>query len=270
LVALLIGLAIGLFIVAGTLTMFASTTRHQASLYDAARFEREIREVLTLVAKDLRRAGYAGLLPNADNNGDGQSNVEDMLFNPFTADDNNLKVGAKSGESANSCVTFSYNLDEDSPPQVGACIGCGSLPSDFTTSAPFDNTNLPFDRDGLEMFGYRLNTGQIETRTGVAAGDTSFDCDAGVWSALTGTEIQVTGLNFALSESQIEVGKPDIDDGDNDCMMGQPCLCAREVTISLSANLATDSLIQRDLVETVRVRNDKFVRSFDTANPCED
>jgi len=269
-VALLIGLAIGLFIVAGTLTIFASTTRHQASLYDASRFEREMREVLSLIANDLRRAGYAGLLPDVDSNGDGQINVEDMVFNPFTADDNNLKVGAKSGETGNSCVTFSYNLDEDSPPQVGACIGCGSLPAEFTTSAPFHSTNLPFDQDGLEMFGYRLNAGQIETRNGLAAGDTSFDCDAGVWSALTGAEIQVTELGFTLNESQIEVAKDDIDDGDTDCMTGQPCLCAREVTIMLAANLATDTMIQRALVETVRVRNDKFVRVFDAANPCED
>jgi len=269
-VALLIGLAIGLFVVAGTLTLFASTTRHQASLYDAARFEREIREVLTLIANDLRRAGYAGLLPNMDNNGDGQINVEDMIFNPFTANANDLDVDAKFGEAANSCVTFAYNLDEDSPPQVGACIGCGSLPSEFTTSAPFDGTNLPFDQDGLEMFGYRLNAGQIETRNGLAAGDTTFGCDAGVWSALTGAEIQVTELSFAPNESQIEVAKLDIEDADTACMTGQPCLCAREVTISLVANLATDTMIQRALVETVRVRNDKFVRVFNADKPCED
>lgn len=270
LVELLVGLAVGLFVLTGTLTLFASTSKHQQNLYGAARFEREMREVLGVIADDLRRAGYGGILPSMDNNQNGAITIEDMVFNPFTAAGNDLAVAQKTGEAANSCVTFSYNLDEDSPPLVGACAGCGSLPASFTTSAPFSNANLPYDTDGLEMFGYRLNAARIEARNGVGATDTSFDCDAGTWSALTGPEVQVTALTFALTQTQVEVDKADIADGDDTCAAAGACLCTRELAITLTANLAADSLIQRTLSETVLVRNDKFVRAFDTANPCQE
>jgi hypothetical protein len=122
----------------------------------------------------------------------------------------------------------------------------------------------------MEMFGFRLNNGRIQTRNSSAVGDTNFDCDAGNWADLTGAEVRVSALQFSIAQSQAEVATLDIEDADALCADGQPCLCAREVRIGLTANLANAPLVERSLHRTVQVQNEKFVASFDSAYPCMD
>ena len=153
---------------------------------------------------------------------------------------------------------------------MGGCNGCGSLPSAFTHTAPYDSANLPYNTSNMEMFGFRLNAGQVESRTGFAASETTFDCDSGSWSAATGPTIQVTSLSFVLTHTQVEVDGDDIADGDSSCASGKPCQCIREVTIALAGQLSANSMVREQLTETVRVRNDKFIGAFDTTNPCRD
>lgn len=57
LVELMVGLAIGLFIVAGTLTMFANQVGGSRQLLQQARLHQEMRSAMDLVTRDLRRAG---------------------------------------------------------------------------------------------------------------------------------------------------------------------------------------------------------------------
>jgi prepilin peptidase dependent protein B len=57
LVELMVGLAIGLFIVAGTLTMFANQVGSSKKLLQQARLHQEMRSAMDLVTRDLRRAG---------------------------------------------------------------------------------------------------------------------------------------------------------------------------------------------------------------------
>jgi type IV pilus assembly protein PilW len=57
LIELMVGLAIGLFIVAGTLTMFANQVGSSRQLLQQARLHQEMRSVMDLVTRDLRRAG---------------------------------------------------------------------------------------------------------------------------------------------------------------------------------------------------------------------
>lgn len=267
-VELLIGNAIGLLVIAGAITIYATTAAHQATTIQAANLEKELRALMTAITSDLRRAGYAALLPGVDNNLDGSIDINDFTFNPFSAAGNDITLGAKTGESANSCVTYSYNLDEESPPSVGGCIGCGALPGAFTTVGPYSNANLPFDQDNMEMFGLRLNGGRVESRSGFAGTESTFDCNSGSWAQMTTSSAQITALTFSLSHTQIEVDEADIADADATCGAGLPCQCIREVTVSLAASLPTNSLVSVQLSETVRVRNDKFLAAFDTGNPC--
>jgi type IV pilus assembly protein PilW len=57
LIELMVGLTIGLFIVAGTLTMFANQVGSSRQLLQQARLHQEMRSVMDLVTRDLRRAG---------------------------------------------------------------------------------------------------------------------------------------------------------------------------------------------------------------------
>ena len=82
------------------------TSTNQVKLHDEARVQRDLGEVLTLIVDDVRRAGYAGLSPNTDNDQDGTIDADDLLYNPFAAGGNDVIVDEKSGEAANGCVTF--------------------------------------------------------------------------------------------------------------------------------------------------------------------
>lgn len=57
LVELMVGLTIGLFIVAGTLTLFANQISSARRLLQEARLHHEMRSAMDLVTRDLRRAG---------------------------------------------------------------------------------------------------------------------------------------------------------------------------------------------------------------------
>jgi type IV pilus assembly protein PilW len=57
LVELMVGLTIGLFIVAGTLTLFANQVNSSRLLLQQARLQQEMRSAMDLVTRDLRRAG---------------------------------------------------------------------------------------------------------------------------------------------------------------------------------------------------------------------
>lgn len=60
LVEILVGLALGLFVVAGALMMFASFTNDNRLLLQEARTVQDLRATADLITRDLRRAGYWG------------------------------------------------------------------------------------------------------------------------------------------------------------------------------------------------------------------
>jgi prepilin peptidase dependent protein B len=60
LVELLVGLAVGLFVVAAVATLFAAQLREQRALWLEARLMQDLGGAADLIARDLRRAGYWG------------------------------------------------------------------------------------------------------------------------------------------------------------------------------------------------------------------
>ena len=101
LVELLVGVAVGSIVVAGVISVFASTAGHQKTLIEAARLEKELRSLMTLMTDDLRRAGYAALMPGVDNDGDGLVDITDLTFNPFLSGETDIDTDAKTGRLRN-------------------------------------------------------------------------------------------------------------------------------------------------------------------------
>jgi type IV pilus assembly protein PilW len=60
-VELLVGLAVGLFVVAGGLMMFATFTNENRQMLQETRVAQDLRAVADLLARDLRRAGYSNV-----------------------------------------------------------------------------------------------------------------------------------------------------------------------------------------------------------------
>jgi prepilin peptidase dependent protein B len=60
LVELMIGTTIGLFVVAGTVSLYATNASNSRRLLAEARLNQDLRAAMDLVSRDLRRAGYWG------------------------------------------------------------------------------------------------------------------------------------------------------------------------------------------------------------------
>ncbi|MGH8530668.1 MAG: prepilin-type N-terminal cleavage/methylation domain-containing protein [Nevskiales bacterium] len=159
LVELMIALVLGLVLVGGAVSVLTGTLRSNADLARMARLEEQLDGLMVLVLRDLRRAGGTSKPYLALTGG----------VSPFGLD----APGALAGETANSCVTFSYDLNRD-----------GLL----TTAAGAD-----------ERFGYRLKQQMMQIRAGGLG--CNADGSPGWENAADASELEVTTLSFAIATS---------------------------------------------------------------------
>lgn len=226
LLELMLGMTLGLLVLASVLAFYGTVVRSSADNLKGARLNQDLRATLNLISRELRRAGFWAAVPF----------VDDMTANPFlsTALGSDLKVGAFTGEMANSCITFTYDLDADKRLGVGAGGTADAIR----------------DTDNVEQLGYRLRNGAIEYRTG----GSPFSCTGGTWERLTEPEVVIAGLVFQLGETCLNVGAPG-----TACAAGGIGQYLRRVDVTLSGRLASDPLVLATLAGRVRVRNDKFL-----------
>jgi prepilin peptidase dependent protein B len=129
LIELMVALVLGLLVVGGVMAVFISTYQANAQNIKMVRLNEELRAVMSMMARDIRRAGVRQLAWQPSLLG---------TPNPF-ANNVNWVVTKFGSETARSCVTFAYDSDGD----------------DALTNA--------------DRFGYRLNAGAVELRQAGAA-----------------------------------------------------------------------------------------------------
>jgi prepilin peptidase dependent protein B len=155
LVEFMIAITLGLVLITGAVSLYAGTVKSNADLVKTLRLEQELHAVMDLMLGDLRRAGSHGrpaLLAGGSN--------------PFGLD----TTAAFGGEAADSCITFSYDLDQD-----------GAL----DTAA------------GDERFGFRLRVQAIEMRRAGLACAASAAPD---WEPVTNPgQTRITALQFVVN-----------------------------------------------------------------------
>lgn len=130
-VELMIGIAVGLFIVSGAALMFTSHLDDNRRLILETQIQQDLRAAADLITRDLRRAGY-------------WQQAELGVWQPGAPAQANAYtaiVAAAAGEVGDS-IQYSYSLD-DSVPQ------------------PENNV-----RDGHDVSGFRLNQGAIQMEIG--------------------------------------------------------------------------------------------------------
>jgi prepilin peptidase dependent protein B len=261
LIELLIGMLIGLIVAAAGLSVFITSLKGQADNIKLSRLNQDMRAMMDLMERDIRRAGFVTSDPT--------TNLAALQNNPFF----DATTGGASTEltvyNGGACLVYAYNRDNDSPPFV----------------------------DSNERAGFRLNNGNLEMRR---SGDTNEDCDDGDWQSITEAEVEITGLTFTLTTAALNVssmmtdtdgdGCRDGDDqdpatadsgcktgnyGNNLCDSGESCntctrdgspdpacLYVRNVTITLSGRLRDDQTVTQTITEQVRVRNDKYLAAL--------
>jgi hypothetical protein len=237
-----------------------------------------------------------------DTNGDGATNEQDLnpINNPFQRQygriNHDLCIDTDSGTGdcvtehctvsheagdcltsvqTGSCITFSYDLDQDARVGVRACDSDGSATDcPRPTGAPFSAVNHepyawrpwypPTTTDKtkkieMEMFGYRLHGKGIDMRVGWSnQSDISLGCDSGRWEGIISAEIAITTLEFRLTTLSRNAN-PAKSSTDR-CASGDLCQQIRSVDITVAGHLAQDASMQQTLSALVAVRNDRYVR----------
>lgn len=250
LIELMIAIVIGLIVTAGVLQIFVSTLVGSRDLLEQARLETELTSIMHFMTNDIRRAGYWGDEGKVSEWGSADRNP----FITAITGVEGIATGNKALETADSCVLYTYNLDNDgvddsdsNDARIGYCSSCAT-----PTVAPFSDTNI-YDYDEMEMFGYRLDTDPdgnkfISMRTGAVATDAVFSCDAGTWGPLSDSEvISITGLSFDLDANAIATVTAD--DG------SVLTIESVEVEIEMTGVLVSDSALQKTITTTVRLAN---------------
>lgn len=278
LVELMIGLVVGMIVVAAALSLLTSTMSVSNDSIKMTRLDQELRQTMTMLTRDLRRATIwdpaadvvrvAASSPLTLSAVNGNVTVTSVTGN---LEDLGAKaVGAqlvyKRGSTVYRATITAYNSANKSysvtiatawPAGVTAVNGvpAGSWsmlrPESILT---FSGTCILFASDtdltgtyGTgERLGYRYDDAEdaVEVRTSGLGTD---NCAQGTWENLT-------------DERSVEIYDFNVDDNSPAPLASSGFnLAIREFTIRIKGRLKSDPSVERTLQETVRVRNDRLI-----------
>lgn len=225
LVELLVGIVVGLVVLSAAGGAMISYIKSYNDNQKILNLNQNMRGVMDVMAREIRRAGYMSSDISAMQN----TLPDTRLFkpNPFFNPDNDLAIHTYDGVE-NSCITFSYDL----------------------------NKNLTVESSGPnERFGFRLVDKKIQMRK--SGGGAGCAWSNGSYEKITDDDVLIDKLDFTIEGFQgINVEKPNEPcDGDSST---KDCLYVRSVRIELTASTNSDPKFQQTLVQTVKIRNDKF------------
>ena len=233
-VELLVGVAVGLFIVGGTVKLFVDYLGSNRRLAVETRLNQDMRAAADLVARDLRRAGYWG---NAT------GGVVTTNAAPVPASSPYASVSPNAASGVASTVTYSY-------------------------SQGTENNTL----DSAENFGFRLNSGVVQSLLGGTNWQAITDSNTVTISAFSITPAhscvslqQYCTGSVSAGCAVCTVGNGMLDA--NGCptttctgsgLTGCPRITMRRFNVLLQGVAATDPNVVRNLQESIRVRNDQY------------
>ncbi|MEA2079585.1 MAG: prepilin-type N-terminal cleavage/methylation domain-containing protein [Pseudomonadota bacterium] len=225
LVELMIAGVIALIALPAVLTVYSASARHSAQLLQQAHLHHQLHALMHLISRDLKRAGYWHFDPKLRAPSD----------NPFQNATNQIRIQAHSGESPDSCVLFSYDLDQDGLVGVGGCDDADCV----------DET----DDDNVEQFGFRLHAARVQSRYG----GSGLECESGYWQTVTDPAMEMTQLQFTQQSSCLNLLE-----ADRECTPESPRLIQRAVEIQLSGQLRNRPDTNLAISQWVRIRNDQL------------
>ncbi|MDX1490103.1 MAG: hypothetical protein R3332_02380 [Pseudohongiellaceae bacterium] len=242
---LMITVGLSLSIISSVLVGYLGTYTGSMDTLSSSKVNQDLSALMNLMVNDIRRTGYSGDPTVASTPTNNLFNVNGVTALEVydSATTNNQVAATGSG----SCIVYAYDRDED-----------GVVDAD-------------------ELSGFRLVAGVVQMRTAgnVLNPDTCADFN-NTWTALTDPGlVTVTNLTFDLSGSScINTREPDNIDNDAsgvadnaeeaDCYdaplptngSGDITIETRQVTITLTGNLASDAFVRQTQTQNVRIRND--------------
>lgn len=216
-VELMVGIAIGLFIVAGASLMLTTQLGDNRRLLLEAQIQQDLRAAAGMISRDVRRAGYWGqayqqIWP-----------VPTAIANPYT------RIEPASAPAGTTSIEYDRSTDEE-----GRVFGSDDNAVDGEAGRP------------RERVGFRLNTATQTIEYMVGADN---------WQALTDSDVlAVTQFNLVLNARDFPVpcGTQCPVLGPGGCPLVQTY---RDLTITIVGQSRTDAAVQRSLQDNVRLRN---------------
>ena len=221
-VELMIGIAIGLFIVAGATLMLTTQLGDNRRLLLEAQIQQDMRAAADMISRDIRRAGYWAQSYRQVWPGAG------ALANPYT------RIEPGGAPLATDAIEYDRSTGED-----GRLIGSDDNGVDAEANR------------SRERVGFRLSTRPNESKT------IEYQVGAGNWQALTDKEV----LNITLFRLDITARDLPVPCGAGlQCPVLGPGGCRlvltyRDVTINITAQAIHEPAVQRALRDNVRLRN---------------
>lgn len=246
LVELLISILVGILLLTGITSIYVSTSKSNANNLQLARINQEVRAIIGVMSREIRRAGYWGVVPGTVGTVGNPTwitaiyanNTVDLASNPFwNALTLSNYTGGNGAASNQSCLLFSYDWDGNK--QVG----------DGTAGTPVEQFGFRW-RHSLDVDGDGRQDSVLEMRLS----GSPFNCNEGVWTSLNDPKLtSITTLAFTLTVTPLNISHPG-----TSCISGEACQTIRQVDITLSAHLKSDASVQQTVTESVRIRNDTY------------
>lgn len=246
LIEIMIALLLGLIVIGATISVYIASVKGSADVIKSARLNYDLDSALSLMANDIRRAGYWGGAVAGSNPAD----------NPFMQANTNLRIS-----DPPNCIEYTY--DSESP------IGNGNVNDTEYYGFKLNGTSLQM----------RLSCTAADKADCSCASDANND-----WATITVTDggqaVEITKLEFSLTTpnhskcldvSKIIAGAPESDYAfpdktcqeaadDGDVVAGDIIVESRQVNIVLEGRIANDTAVTKTLSQSVKLRNDRIVQ----------
>lgn len=229
-IELLIGVAVGLFILSGALFIFSDHIKNNRRLVLETQVNQDMRAAADLIARDLRRAGYWG-----------DSTAAVTPPHPATAAASSPYAAVyPAASAASSFTTYSYS---------------NAIP------ASTENNAL----DNAENYGFRLSSGELQFQKGSSNWQAITDIKSLTVGNFTVTPVHkcVPLQQYCTGGSSSTCGACTVDA--SGCPTAACATCpfikVRSYNIALQGTSTTDPTVTRSLQETVRVRNEELLGS---------
>jgi type IV pilus assembly protein PilW len=251
LIELMIGIVIGLIILAGVTNVWVTSIVSSANTLKESKLNQELTTLMGVMSNEITRAGITGSLDYTRPQDNVFSQANDTALEVIDNMTDNNQVTFANSATGGSCIVYAYDRDLD-----------GTVDND-------------------EVLGFRLNNGAVEMRENLVGTDRDSCASAdGAWTAVTDSRvITVTDLNFAFDNSQcINTREPNGVDDDSDGTIdeaeemdcytmaptggsGDVTVEVRHIDITLAGELVSDPSVNLTMSQSVRARND-FVRQY--------
>lgn len=245
LLELMIGIAVGLLVVASSLVIYLNGARGGTDSLRANRFNQDVREIMNIMVNDIRRAGY-------------WADAAAGTANPYMLDANNIRI-------VGSCILFSYDAVFDNA-AVGVTNGAdffgyrlngGTLQMLDNTVAAHNSTAATFCGNGGTWVNL-TDPGEI-TVTGLTFSTAGSRC-------LTYNPATYDSANAATYPAPWTLPAGSTVSACDPTATGYPSpapaatnvfIETREIQITLTAQHASEATYTRTINESVSVRNNR-------------